>query len=60
MNQNPSNYLKVPYFRPLQFSIPSISSILCLYMVKKDYVKKYRKGDNVTIFWYSLKNLDPV
>jgi hypothetical protein len=29
-------------------------------MVKYDYVKEYKKGDNVTLFWYSLKNLDPI
>jgi hypothetical protein len=27
-------------------------------MVKYDYVKELKKGDNVTLFWYSLKNLD--
>jgi hypothetical protein len=27
-------------------------------MVKYDYVKEYKKGDNVTLFWYSLKNSD--
>lgn len=32
---------------------------LCLYMIKQDYVKEYKKGDTVTIFWYSLKKLDP-
>jgi hypothetical protein len=30
------------------------------YMVKKDYVKKIEKGDNVIRFWYTLKNLDPI
>jgi hypothetical protein len=29
-------------------------------MVKKDYVKKTEKGDDVTRFWYTLKNLDPM
>jgi hypothetical protein len=28
-------------------------------MVKYDYGKEYKKGDNMTILWYSLKNLDP-
>jgi hypothetical protein len=28
-------------------------------MVKKDQVKKIKKGDVVTRFWYTLKNLDP-
>jgi hypothetical protein len=27
-------------------------------MVKYNYAKEYIKGDNVTLFWYSLKNLD--
>jgi hypothetical protein len=27
-------------------------------MVKYNYVKEYIKGDIVTLFWYSLKNLD--
>ncbi len=25
-------------------------------MVKKDQVKKTKKGDAITIFWYTLKN----
>jgi hypothetical protein len=29
-------------------------------MIRYDYVKEYKKGDNVTLFWYSLKNLDHV
>ncbi len=29
-------------------------------MVKKDKVKNTKKGDVVTIFWYTLKNLDPI
>jgi hypothetical protein len=28
-------------------------------MVKMDLVKKMEKGDIVTKFWYTLKNLDP-
>jgi hypothetical protein len=28
-------------------------------MVKKDWVKKTEKGDILTTFWYTLKNLDP-
>jgi hypothetical protein len=28
-------------------------------MVKLNYVKEYKKGDTMTIFWYSLKILDP-
>jgi hypothetical protein len=28
-------------------------------MVKKDQVKKIEKGDAVTRFWYTLRNLDP-
>jgi hypothetical protein len=28
-------------------------------MVKKDQVKKTEKGDVMTRFWYTLKNLDP-
>jgi hypothetical protein len=28
-------------------------------MVKYDYVKEYMKGDNMTLFWCSLKSLDP-
>jgi hypothetical protein len=31
---------------------------MCLYMVKKDHVKKIEKGDVVTRFWYTLRNLD--
>ncbi len=27
-------------------------------MVKKDHVKKTEKGDVMTRFWYTLKNLD--
>jgi hypothetical protein len=26
-------------------------------MIKKNWVKKIEKGDIVTIFWYTLKNL---
>jgi hypothetical protein len=29
-------------------------------MVKKDQVKKIKKGDVVIRFWYSLKNLHPI
>jgi hypothetical protein len=29
-------------------------------MVKKDQVKKIEKGDVVTRFWYTLKNLHPL
>jgi hypothetical protein len=32
---------------------------MCLYMVKKDYVKNIEKDDVVTRFWYTLKNLHP-
>jgi hypothetical protein len=28
-------------------------------MIKKDKVKKVKNDDTVTIFWYTLKNLDP-
>jgi hypothetical protein len=28
-------------------------------MIKKDYVKKTKKADVVTRFWYTLKNLHP-
>jgi hypothetical protein len=28
-------------------------------MVKRDEVKKTEKGDAMTSFWYTLKNLDP-
>jgi hypothetical protein len=28
-------------------------------MVKYDYVKEYKKGDNMTLFWYSLKKFGP-
>jgi hypothetical protein len=36
-----------------------MSSILCFYIIKYDYVMEYQKSDNMTIFWYFLKNLDP-
>jgi len=29
-------------------------------MVKYKYVKEYKTGDTMTIFWYSLKNLNPI
>jgi hypothetical protein len=32
---------------------------MCLYTIKKDYIKKIEKDDDMTRFWYTLKNLDP-
>jgi hypothetical protein len=32
---------------------------MCFNIVKKDHVKKTKKNDIVTRFWYSLKNLHP-
>jgi hypothetical protein len=32
---------------------------MCLYMIKKGYIKITKKGDIMTRFWYNLKNLDP-
>ncbi len=29
-------------------------------MIKKDQVEKTKKCDDVTRFWYTLKNLDPI
>jgi hypothetical protein len=32
---------------------------MCLYTVKKDWVKNTKNGDGMTRFWYTLKNLHP-